>query len=186
MSAFQPALNLQLPLQNELVALKPLQEEDFEALYRVASDPLIWEQHPNKNRYQKEIFRNFFNGAMESGGAYLILDRQTNEIAGSTRMYDLDTEQAKICIGYTFLARKFWGKGHNSAAKALLLSHAFGYVAEVHFHVGAENLRSQIAISRIGAKKIAEMEVAYYGEPSRLNFIYRIRRDEWQQRNEKM
>lgn len=57
-------------LQNELIALFPLKEEDFEDLYFVASDPLVWEQHPNKLRYQREVFQNFFKGALLSQGAF--------------------------------------------------------------------------------------------------------------------
>ncbi|PST83586.1 N-acetyltransferase [Pedobacter yulinensis] len=172
---------LRVPLYDKLVRLQPLSQEDFEPLYQVAADPLIWEQHPNRDRYKKEVFQIFFQGALESGGAYLIMDQLSGEIAGSTRLYDFDPENNSICIGYTFIARKFWGQGHNPAAKRLLLDHIFDTVAEVHFHIGAENLRSQIAIGRVGARKIGEKHVAYYGEAPKLNFIYQITRKQWQQ-----
>ena len=50
-------INLQPVLENEIIRLQPLQQDDFERLYAVASDPLIWEQHPNKDRYKREVFQ---------------------------------------------------------------------------------------------------------------------------------
>src|SRR5688572_15548664 len=142
---FQPTL------KNDLVVLKPLQEEDFENLFTVASDPLIWEQHPNKDRYKREVFEIFFKEALQSRGAFLFLDAQSNEVIGSSRYYKFDAEKNSIAIGYTFLARKYWGKGHNPAIKSLMLGHAFRFVDRIIFHVGQYNRRSQIAVERLGA-----------------------------------
>lgn len=161
-------------LENESIKLVPLKETDFEALFEVASDPLIWEQHPNKNRYERTVFENFFQGAIESKGAFLILDKKTNKVAGSTRFYDYEPRNKTIFIGYTFYGRNFWGTGFNAQVKQMLLDYAFKAVDKVRFHIGEENYRSQKAIEKLGAKKIDEQEVAYYGEPSRYNFVYEI------------
>lgn len=59
-------------LKGELLELRPLRPEDFPELYLVASDPLIWKQHPNKDRYKEEVFREFFREALESGGAFVV------------------------------------------------------------------------------------------------------------------
>jgi RimJ/RimL family protein N-acetyltransferase len=166
--------NPQTILQNELVKLVPLKEEDFEALYKVASDPLIWEQHPNKNRWQREVFQNFFTGAIESKGAFLIYDAKTNEVIGSTRFYDWNTEKSNVAIGYTFYARSHWGGKYNPSCKHLMMQYAFQFVDNAIFHIGAKNIRSQKAIEKIGAVKIAEEDVKYFGEGSTLNFIYQI------------
>lgn len=164
-------------LTNDSVVLVPLKESDFESLFAVASDELIWEQHPNKLRYQKEVFKNFFDGAIDSKGAFLIQDRETQEIIGSTRFYDYNQEDNSVLIGYTFMGRKFWGKGINASVKKLLLDYAFQFVDKVYFHVGATNFRSQKAIEKLGAIKVAEQEVAYYGEDSKLNYIYKINKN---------
>ncbi|KLT71487.1 MULTISPECIES: GNAT family N-acetyltransferase [unclassified Flavobacterium] len=170
-------LNLQPEvLENEFVKLVPLQQTDFEGLFEVASDPLVWEQHPNKNRYEREVFQNFFEGAMESKGAFLILDKSTNEIAGSTRFYEYEPENKSIFIGYTFYGRKFWGTGFNSHVKKIMLDYAFDAVDKVQFHVGAENYRSQKAVGKLGATKVEEIDVAYYNEPSRHNFVYELKK----------
>jgi N-acetyltransferase len=167
-------MNLQPTLKNEVLILEPLQFTDFEALFAVANDPKIWEQHPNPNRFQRPDFENYFKGAMESGGASLIRDAKTNEIIGSTRFYSLDLEKKSIQIGYTFIARSHWGGKFNPVLKKMMLDYAFQTVDNVHFFIGSENVRSQIAMERIGGKKIGEEVVAYFGEPSKLNFIYEI------------
>ena len=100
-----PDFNLQPTLQNEFVKIQPLKESDFEALYAVASDPLIWEQHPNKDRYKREVFENFFKGAMESRGAFLVFDQQSNQVIGSCRFYEWHPEKRTVAIGYTFFGR---------------------------------------------------------------------------------
>ncbi|TBX71092.1 N-acetyltransferase [Flavobacterium silvisoli] len=159
-------------LQNQLLKLIPLQQSNFEELYAVASDPLIWEQHPNRLRYQREVFQNYFEGAMQSEGAFLIRDTKSNEVVGSSRFYDYNEKESSVLIGYTFIGRKFWGNGYNKALKELMLQHAFQFVDKVYFHIGATNYRSQKAIEKTGAVKIDEFEVEYYGEDSKLNFIY--------------
>lgn len=169
--------SIQTPLSNELVVLLPLKEADFDALYAVAADPRIWEQHPNKDRWKKEIFRNFFDGAMQSGGAFKITDRSTGNIMGSTRFYDYDQPDDSIFIGYTFYGVGCWGKGINLSVKQLMLDYIFRFVCKVKFHIGAENVRSQIAIGRVGAVKIGEQEVTYFGEAPKRNFVYVIEKE---------
>lgn len=176
-------LNLQPQLENELVLLRPLNETDFELLYGIASDPLIWEQHPNKDRYKREVFENFFNGALASKGAFVIYDKSTGEAIGSSRYYDPAHDRKTVSIGYTFFARHCWGSTFNCAVKNLMLKHAFTVMHEVHFHIGAGNIRSQKAIEKLGAVKISEQDIAYYGEKNTLNFIYSISKSDWLQRN---
>jgi len=178
---FQPLL------QNELVIAAPLLASDFERLYAAASDPLTWEQHPNTNRYQREAFANYFKGALESGGAFLVKDAVTNEVIGSSRYSDHDPLTDTVAIGYTFFVRSRWGKGHNYALKKLMLDHIFQYVHNVVFYIGAVNKRSQISMERFGAIKTGEKEMAYYGEPAKLDYVYTMTSERWrslQKKNE--
>ncbi len=171
--------NVQPILENDKVILYPLQPEDFEALYAVASDPRIWEQHPNKDRWKKDVFRTFFEGAIQSKGAFKIINKSTGKIAGSTRIYNYNEKDNSVLIGYTFYGTEYWGKGINLSVKTLMLDYLFRFVSQVGFHIGADNIRSQVAIGRLGAKKVGEQEVAYFGEPPKLNYIYSIGKDEW-------
>jgi len=174
------AFDLQPSLENELIRVRPLRGEDFEDLYAVASDPLLWEQHPSRNRYQRPVFETYFQGAMESRGALLVLDAPRAQVIGCSRYYDLDEDKRSVAIGYTFFARSHWGGGYNRALKTLMLDHAFRFVDTVLFHVGVNNMRSRMAMQKLGATLIGEVAVAYYGEQSNQNVIYRLQRDEWQ------
>ncbi len=146
-------INLQPILENEHYLLVPLADNDFDKLFSTAADEKIWEQHPNKDRWKREVFVNFFDGAMQSNGAFKIIDKNSNDVIGSTRFYDFDAQSKSILIGYTFYATKYWGKGANRAVKTIMLNYIFDFVEKVIFHVGAENLRSQMGNEKIGRRK---------------------------------
>ncbi|ROH99458.1 GNAT family N-acetyltransferase [Chryseobacterium daecheongense] len=171
--------SIQPVLENQEYQLIPLQQGDFESLYEVASDPKVWEQHPNKERYKKDVFEIFFKGAIESKGAFKITNKASGEILGSSRYYDFNENDRSIFVGYTFYGTNSWGKGINPQVKKLMLDYIFQYVDKVYFHIGENNLRSQISMERLGGKKIAEEEVAYFGEPAKTNFVYEIKKENW-------
>lgn len=171
--------SIQPELENETALLVPLQESDFEALYQSASDPKIWEQHPNPDRYKRDVFQTFFEGAILSKGAFKIIDKKSGRVAGSSRFYDYNSEDNSILMGYTFYATEFWGTGINHRVKKLMMDYIFQFVDRIIFHIGAKNIRSQVSIERLGAQKIKEQEVEYFGEPSRLNFIYQINKKDY-------
>lgn len=147
-----PAFEPQPSLLGATLSLRPLAAEDFESLYRVAADPLIWAQHPRPTRYQRPVFEAWFADAMASGGALVVHNRASEEIIGSSRYYDWDAAARSVAIGFTFLARAYWGGPANAELKQLMLEHAFRWVETVWFHVGPDNLRSQKALTKIGAR----------------------------------
>lgn len=145
--------DLQPTLEGPLLRLRPLQPEDFEPLYAVACDPAIWAQHPCHDRWQRSVFRRYFDDGLASGGALLAIDRSSGAFVGSSRYHGYDAARREIEIGWTFLARSHWGGGHNHELKRLMLLHAFRFVATVLFYVGSANVRSQLAVERIGARR---------------------------------
>lgn len=138
-------------LKGDLVELRPVRADDYRRLYAVAADPLIWEQHPAKDRHEEEGFRLFFGEALESGGTLIALDARTRQVIGSSRFHGYDEEGSEVEIGWTFLARSHWGGRYNGQMKQLMLQHAFRFVNSVVFLVGPQNLRSQRAVEKIGA-----------------------------------
>jgi N-acetyltransferase len=146
--------DLQPLLRGDLLWLRPLNAGDFDSLYAVASDPLIWEQHPVKERSEPEGFRKFFDEALASGGALVAVDAKTQQIIGSSRFHGYDSEQRRVEIGWTFLARSHWGGRYNGDMKQLMLAHAFRFVDSVVFLIGPENWRSRRAVEKIGARLI--------------------------------
>ena len=165
---------LQPILKSEILEVRPLRADDWKELYAVASDPLLWEQHPNSDRYKPDVFRKFFDEALASGGAFVVLDRKTGRVIGSSRFACYDLVRSEIEIGWTFLARSHWGGTYNGELKRIMLAHAFKYVDNVLFFIGSTNIRSQRALEKIGGVR-AGTKI----DPSgRENFIYRITRSQ--------
>jgi RimJ/RimL family protein N-acetyltransferase len=142
--------DLQPILKGDLLELRPLRPGDFDDLYGVASDPLIWEQHPVRDRYKEEVFRGLFRESLESGGALVAIDSGSGRVVGSSRFHGYDEAKSEIEIGWTFLGRSHWGGVYNGEMKRLMLRHAFRFVKSVVFCVGPGNLRSQRAVEKIG------------------------------------
>ena len=154
MPTTSPGFDLQPTLQGKLLQLRPLCPEDHRDLYAVASDPLIWEQHPAKERCLEEGFRQFFQKALASGSAFVAIDRNDGRVIGTSRFHDYVAERSEIEIGYTFLARSHWGGVYNREMKELMLRHAFRFVQRVVFTVDPNNLRSQRAVEKIGGVRV--------------------------------
>ncbi len=156
-------------LKGELVELRPLRSEDYDDLYSIAADPLMWEQHPD-NRHEEAVFQEFFRGAVESGGALVAIDAKTQRMIGTSRFHGHDGEKSEVEIGWTFLARSHWGGTYNGEMKRLMLQHAFQFVDNVIFCVGVENLRSQRAVEKIGGLRVGSRPDA----DGRDHYVYRI------------
>lgn len=170
---FQPTL-----LGDNLL-LRPLTEDDWESMYAVASDPLLWEVHPAWDRFKEPVFREYFAGAIESRGALAVIDRATGKIIGGSRYANFVPERNEIEIGWSFLARDYWGGAYNREMKMLMLTHAFRFFDSIRFNIGATNLRSRRAIEKIGARLDGEyVPEAINGVPPVLHVIYRLNKAE--------
>jgi RimJ/RimL family protein N-acetyltransferase len=147
-------------LMGDRLSLRPLRADDWDALFAAAGDPLIWELHPQHDRWREEVFRGFFADALACGGAVVVVDRQTGAIVGSSRWDRYDpADGGSVEIGWTFLARSHWGGAYNRELKRLMLEHALRFVDRVRFRVGEDNLRSRRAMEKIGARLTGECSV---------------------------
>jgi RimJ/RimL family protein N-acetyltransferase len=170
MATKRPPFDLQPILKGKLLELRPLRPSDFPDLYAVASDPLIWEQHPAKDRCQEAVFQQFFQKALDSGGAFVATDRKDGRVIGTSRFHDYNPERNQIEIGFTFLARSYWGGAYNREMKELMLRHAFSYVERVVFLIDPQNFRSQRAVEKIGGVRAGSRQNA----EGRASFVYEI------------
>jgi RimJ/RimL family protein N-acetyltransferase len=153
-------LDRQPTLEGETLRLQPLRAEDFDALFAVASDPLIWEQHPAHDRWKPEVFRAFFDDALAHQGALVVIDRLCGAVIGSSRYQGLEPEQGgSVEIGWTFLARAYWGGAANRELKRLMVAHALASIAQCRFAVGESNWRSRRAMEKIGGRLSAREDV---------------------------
>jgi N-acetyltransferase len=156
----------QLSASGPTVRLRPVKSDDYQALFDAASDPLIWAQHPEPTRWQPAVFRRFFDGAIACGGALVIEGRESGRIIGSSRFDDHRPQTRSVEIGYTFLARAFWGGTVNAEVKSLMLAHAFAHVDSVWFVVGESNWRSRKAMEKIGGRLHAVADAPVGGDLS--------------------
>jgi RimJ/RimL family protein N-acetyltransferase len=178
----EKVFELQPRLEGSLLLLRPLQLGDFDALHEAARDPLIWEQHPERNRHEREVFQRYFDGAIASGGAFAIVDRATGRIIGSSRYCNLVPAEDEVEIGWTFLERAYWGGTFNRELKTLMLEHAFRFVGRVVFVVGEHNMRSRHALRKIGATLFRTTEVEEPGGTRSVRVVFALTRDPWSAR----
>src|SRR5438477_3146646 len=172
----ETAFDLRPILKGELIELRPLTPEDWDDLFAVASDPLIWEQHPESDRYKEDVFKVFFREALECGGAFVIIDKKSQQVIGSTRFYGYAPEKSEIEIGWTFLTRNYWGGLYNWELKQLMLAHAFKFVENVIFLVGENNVRSQRVTEKIGGIRNGMVEKTYGNRTPSLSVRYVIKK----------
>jgi len=168
------SFELQPVLSGRLLELRPLLRSDHDLLYRAAADPLIWAQHPARDRWQKPVFDAYFNDRIASGGALIAIDRRSGAVAGASEFHRFDARQLEMEIGGTFLARRFWGGAYNGDMKRLMIEHAFRFATSVAFAVSEGNLRSQAALAKLGAKRAHNF--LKNGIPY---VMFRIARSEW-------
>ncbi len=169
-------IDLQPYLENELIQIRPLRAQDYEQLFLVANDPLIWEQHPVKNRYEPIEFEKFFKESLRSNGALVIIDKANEFIIGSSRFKKIDSLNV-VEIGWTFLSRAYWGSGYNRMVKTLMLDHIFQFVQEVLFYVSISNIRSRRAVEKIGGRLITSDQ--YKSNTHYNDLVYRILKEEY-------
>ena len=172
--------NLQPTLEGPRITVRPIRAEDWQGLFAAASDPLVWEQHPAKDRYQEIAFRTFFDDAIACGSAFTFVDRENNKLIGSSRYNGFDAELGEIEIGWTFLARDYWGGSFNKEIKKLMLEHAYTFVDNVVFWVGDTNWRSQKAVEKIGGIKRDEMYSRFHGDVEFPYVVFDLKKAKYQ------
>jgi len=153
------------------VEVRPLRQEDLDALSAAARDPLIWEQHPD-DRWREDVFRDFFAEHLATGGALAVLDVRSGKVIGTSRYHDYDAARSEVEIGWTFIARDYWGGVYNGELKRLMLDHAFRFVDTVLFVVAPGNVRSQRAVEKLGAVRAGTRHDEARGE----RLVFRLRR----------
>ena len=174
----QIGFTFQPTLEGETIALRPMHEDDFDALYSTASDKKIWEGHPSPNRYQLSEFTPYFRASIESQANVVVINKHTNKIIGLSRYYKVGKIPNDISIGFTFLAREYWGGVTNCELKTLMVDYALQFFPSVWFHVGISNIRSQKATQKIGAVFVGEDTLTIAGKVGQW-LCYKIDKGNW-------
>ena len=172
-------MNLQPLLENELVVIRPLSAQDYDELYKAASDPAIWEQHTTTDRWKPKGFRTFFEESLASKGAMVIINKSTNQIIGSSRYHqEPDTPEA-VEIGWSFLTKAYWGGLFNRSFKTLMIEHALEDKTDVLFLIAKDNFRSQKATEKLGCERLSKEDYPLYFRKEKTHYTYRINADIW-------
>jgi len=123
-------------LRGSRFGLRPPRASDRDAFVAVASDPLIWEEHPESDRASAGKVERFFADALASGGA-VVVTTADGEVIGSSRFEEPDEADGRILIDHTFLARTHWAPEDYIAVKGLIFDHAFTAFDTIELRVGA-------------------------------------------------
>jgi RimJ/RimL family protein N-acetyltransferase len=181
-------------LTGETVELVPLEKEHFEELYLAASDKKLWELIPT-DCSNRQTFDNAYNFALterEKGNQYpfVIFHKNTKEIIGSTRFFEIYPLDKKLEIGWTWVITKYWGTEINFECKLLLLSFCFDTLKtrRVQIKTDSTNLRSRKAIEKIGGQfeGILRKDKIKENGVSRNAAYYSILDDEWEEAKQKI
>ena len=170
-------VNLQPVLENELVSIRPLHKDDHDALFAVASDPAIWEQHWTTDRWLPDGFRKFFDESLASGGCVVIIDQASKQIIGSSRFNHIEGISNAVEIGWSFLTKAYWGGQYNRSFKSLMINHALAYVDDVIFLIAHDNIRSQKATEKLGGIQLKKEDFPQYFRKEKTHLTYRVKKE---------
>ncbi|HBL79656.1 MAG TPA: N-acetyltransferase [Aequorivita sp.] len=174
-------------LENDRVRLRPLHHKDLDLLLPFSEqEPEIWNyslQPANGLENLKTyIDAAIFGRTQETAYPFLVFDKRTGEVAGSTRFYDYQQTHNTVQLGYTWYGKKFQGRGLNKQCKMLLLQFAFETLDldRVEFRADAKNARSISAMKSIGCtvEGILRNNCAA-PEGRRDSIVLSILKDEW-------
>lgn len=145
-------------LTGETVQLFPLEASHQDALYEVASDPVLWTHIP-VNGSVRENFDQLIGQALQERAAgrqypFVIFHQPTQRLIGSTRFIDIEPRDRKLEIGFTYIMREYWGTNINFECKLLLMTYAFETLEAIRVQLKTKdtNIRSRTAIEKIGGK----------------------------------
>jgi len=180
-------LNSNIKLENVRVLLLPFGNERNHELKQIIFNDRIWKYMGMSMHTEKdfELYIKNTTTDQKKGICYpfLIVDKQSNRIAGSTRFGNLNITSEKCEIGWTWYGLDFQGTGLNKACKYELLKFGFETIGfrRIQFSADQENLRSQHAIEKLGAQQegiFRNNYIAPSGE-SRNDVYYSIIKEDW-------
>lgn len=175
-------------LNGRHVRLEPLRSEHADALRAAAADGELWTvSYTSVPGVQAGEAEAYIATALQQQGAGqalpFVVRNAAGEVVGSTRFYDIDRGVPRVKLGYTWYAQRVQRSGLNTEAKLLLIDHAFAQwrCEAVVLETSHENLRSQAAIARLGAKRdgVLRAHTRHRDGTLRDTFVFSILAAEW-------
>lgn len=180
--------NSPIVLSTDLFELRPMTEEHTEELvWYSEQEPEIWTYstlhcagRKNMLNYMAFAFRE-----RDQGTAYpfVVIDKQTGKVAGSTRFYDIQLSNSSLQLGYTWYSKHYQGKGINAHSKFMLLQFAFEELAleRVEFRADNRNAGSIAAMKKLGCtvEGVLRSHAPVTDGTRRDTIVLSILRNEW-------
>jgi len=178
-------------LENDRAILRPLSIDDFDLLLPYSiNEPTLW-QYSLTPADGPENLKKYINAALKKRAKndsypFIVFDKATQKIAGSTRFYDYQKTHNTVQLGYTWYGSKYWGTGLNQNCKQLMLSFAFDTLGihRVEFRADNNNKRSIAAMKKLGCTEegILRSNCADATSGRRDSIILSILKKEWNEK----
>ncbi|MBC5995028.1 GNAT family N-acetyltransferase [Pontibacter cellulosilyticus] len=175
-------------LENSRVLLRRYKPSDVDQLKDIVYDEDIWRLMPTKisNQHEFEVWQQTVIKGYQAGTRYtfVIIDKATGKIAGSTSYGNISDTDKRLEIGWTWLSKEFRGTGLNRQCKFLLLQYAFDKLKyeRVELKTDVLNMRSRKAMLKIGATEegVLRSHTLMHDGRRRDTIYYSILRPEWE------
>ena len=176
------------------VVLEPLSRRHSGELGTIGLDADLWRWTTTALRTRADMVRYVRDALrLQRAGAALpfaIRERASGSVVGSTRFGNIDRDNRRAEIGWTWIAVPWQRSAVNTEAKLLMLTHAFETwkLRRVEFKTHMSNERSRNAILRLGAKQegIFRKHMTAAGGAARDTVYFSIIDDEWPAVKEKL
>lgn len=146
-------------LDGQHTRLEPLTLAHQEALIAAAADGELWNSTVTivPTRETMACYIEVALAAQARGNElpFVIIRKSSGEVVGTTRFYEIEPNDRRLAIGYTWVSRSAQRTAVNTEAKLLLLTQAFEHwqFNRVEFITDVLNQQSRAAILRLGAKE---------------------------------
>lgn len=181
-------MNFNPTLENRRVLLRPMQSTDVALLAPLAlSQPELYRLMTSYIHSPEDLCRFVEQGVLDREAGisipFIIFDKQSSQVAGSTRFGHIEDQHKRLEIGWTWIGKEFQGTGLNKAMKYLMLEYAFEVMGmnRVEIRTNELNLRSRKAIESIGGcfEGILRHHMINDDGTLRNTVYYSILKEEW-------
>ncbi|MBK7651581.1 MAG: GNAT family N-acetyltransferase [Flammeovirgaceae bacterium] len=149
----------EVTLETNNIKLQPIKRTNKEDLINATNDGnlsnLWFTNIPTMNNIDSYITKAIEDFDLDKGLTFIVIDKKTNKVIGTTRFTNATPEHRRLEIGYTWYSKTFQKTYVNSECKMLMLTHAFEVLKAiaVEFRTNWYNFPSRNAILRLGAKQ---------------------------------
>jgi RimJ/RimL family protein N-acetyltransferase len=177
----------ELVIETDKVLLRPVQELDFLSFHQLAQDEGMW-KYFTLNLADEDHLRKWMDAAYADRNAgtrrpFTIIDKSSQEIAGSSSMGNISYHDLRLEIGWSWLGKKFRGTNVNRHAKFCMLKYAFDELnfERVEFKTDNENERAKQGLRKVGGKEegVLRSHMTMWNNRRRDSIYFSVIKNEW-------